>query len=286
MAQNGICVPPPVSHHCAGAPRWHACSNWLQLCRPDSRPWHEELRVWTSNSAIEQHRPSAALGSVQYNTAHGRRCGYPPRQWRGVTLPVGAACRRWSAPRPLWAPRPVRPRGRASTDRAEPAAAPWQGTARGVPPTRPTRRPCRHRRRRPRTDAASDASGGGGRARRRRCRDRAVLLKWGRTLMAILGVVDPAFFCGTLLMSHQMMVFPAIYCAEVSGGHWREPFIVLLTKTGSATAASASLTAPCAVVTNRGWDTNAILGNVDPHSVTESACAGSHTQIFPTNLCG
>ena len=40
-----------------------------------------------------------------------------------------------------------------------------------------------------------------------------------------------------------------------------------------------------AVVTNRGWDTNAIMGHVDPHSVTESACAGSHTQIFPTNLC-
>jgi len=41
-----------------------------------------------------------------------------------------------------------------------------------------------------------------------------------------------------------------------------------------------------AVMTNRGWDTNAILGHVDPHSVTESACAGSHTQMFPTNLCG
>jgi len=41
-----------------------------------------------------------------------------------------------------------------------------------------------------------------------------------------------------------------------------------------------------AVVTNRGWDTNAILGHVDPPSVTESACAGSHTQVFPTNLCG
>jgi len=43
---------------------------------------------------------------------------------------------------------------------------------------------------------------------------------------------------------------------------------------------------PCAVVSNRGWDSNAILGHVDPHSVTESACAGSHTQISPTNLCG
>jgi len=42
----------------------------------------------------------------------------------------------------------------------------------------------------------------------------------------------------------------------------------------------------CAVVTNRGWDTNAILGHVDPHLVTESACAGSHTQVIPTNLCG
>jgi len=41
-----------------------------------------------------------------------------------------------------------------------------------------------------------------------------------------------------------------------------------------------------AVVTNRGWDTNDILGHVDPHSLTESACAGSHTQGFPTNLCG
>ena len=41
-----------------------------------------------------------------------------------------------------------------------------------------------------------------------------------------------------------------------------------------------------AVVTNRGWYTNAILGHVDPHSVTESACAGSHTQTFSTNLCG
>ena len=37
----------------------------------------------------------------------------------------------------------------------------------------------------------------------------------------------PHFFCGTLLMSHQMMVFPAIFCAEVSGGRWREPFIPL-----------------------------------------------------------
>jgi len=55
----------------------------------------------------------------------------------------------------------------------------------------------------------------------------AVLLKWGRTTMAVLGVVDPSFFCGTLLMSHQMMVFPAIFCAEVSGGRWREPFIQL-----------------------------------------------------------
>jgi len=42
----------------------------------------------------------------------------------------------------------------------------------------------------------------------------------------------------------------------------------------------------CAVVINRGWDTNAIMGHVDPHSVTESACAGSHTQTFSTNLCG
>jgi len=41
-----------------------------------------------------------------------------------------------------------------------------------------------------------------------------------------------------------------------------------------------------AMVTNRGWDTNAVLGHVDPHSVTESACAGSHTQTFSTNLCG
>jgi len=41
-----------------------------------------------------------------------------------------------------------------------------------------------------------------------------------------------------------------------------------------------------AVMTNRGWDTNAILGHVDPRSVTESACAGSYTQIFSTNLCG
>jgi len=38
------------------------------------------------------------------------------------------------------------------------------------------------------------------------------------------------------------------------------------------------------VVTNREWDTNAMLGHVDPHSVTESVCAGSHRQIFPTNL--
>jgi len=45
-------------------------------------------------------------------------------------------------------------------------------------------------------------------------------------------------------------------------------------------------TSGSAVVTNRGWDTNAILGHVDPHSVTESACAGSHTQVFPTSLCG
>jgi len=45
--------------------------------------------------------------------------------------------------------------------------------------------------------------------------------------MAVLGVVDPAFFCGTLLMSHQMMVFPATFCAEVSGGRWRESFTPL-----------------------------------------------------------
>jgi len=55
----------------------------------------------------------------------------------------------------------------------------------------------------------------------------AVLLKWSRTTMAVLGVVDSAFFCGTLLMSHQMMVFPATFCAEVSGGRWREPFTPL-----------------------------------------------------------
>jgi len=55
----------------------------------------------------------------------------------------------------------------------------------------------------------------------------AVLLNWGRTTMAVLGVVDPAMFCGTLLMSHQVMVFPAIFCAEVSGCRWREPFIPL-----------------------------------------------------------
>jgi len=45
--------------------------------------------------------------------------------------------------------------------------------------------------------------------------------------MAVLGVVDPAFFCGTHLMSHQMMVFPALFCAEVSGSRWRESFIPL-----------------------------------------------------------
>jgi len=33
-----------------------------------------------------------------------------------------------------------------------------------------------------------------------------------------------------------------------------------------------SLCEASAKVTNRGWDTNAILGHVDPHSVTESAC--------------
>jgi len=55
----------------------------------------------------------------------------------------------------------------------------------------------------------------------------AVLLKWGRTTMAVLGVVDPACICGNPLMSHQMMVFSAIFCAEVSGGRWRESFIPL-----------------------------------------------------------
>jgi len=45
--------------------------------------------------------------------------------------------------------------------------------------------------------------------------------------MAVLGVVDPASFCGTHLMSHQMMVFPALFCAEVSGSRWRESFIPL-----------------------------------------------------------
>jgi len=45
--------------------------------------------------------------------------------------------------------------------------------------------------------------------------------------MAVLGVVDPAFFCGTLLMSHQMMVSPALFCAEIEGGRWRVPFIPL-----------------------------------------------------------
>jgi len=29
--------------------------------------------------------------------------------------------------------------------------------------------------------------------------------------MAVLGVADPEMFCETLLMSHQMIVFPAIF---------------------------------------------------------------------------
>jgi len=61
-------------------------------------------------------------------------------------------------------------------------------------------------------------------------------LKGGAALCSFSGVEPqwlfwvlwtPHFFCGTLLMSHQIMVFPAIYCAEVSGGHWREPFVPL-----------------------------------------------------------
>ena len=39
-----------------------------------------------------------------------------------------------------------------------------------------------------------------------------------------------------------------------------------------------------AVVTNRGWDTTAILAHVDPHSVTKLACAEPHTQMFPTTF--
>jgi len=38
--------------------------------------------------------------------------------------------------------------------------------------------------------------------------------------MAIMGVVDSAYFCETFLMSHQMMIFPKIFYAEVSGGRW------------------------------------------------------------------
>jgi len=38
--------------------------------------------------------------------------------------------------------------------------------------------------------------------------------------MAIVGVVDSAYFFETFLMSHQMMIFPAIICAEVLGGRW------------------------------------------------------------------
>jgi len=34
----------------------------------------------------------------------------------------------------------------------------------------------------------------------------------------------PLFSRGTPLMSHQMMVFSAVLCAEVSGARWREPF--------------------------------------------------------------
>jgi len=45
--------------------------------------------------------------------------------------------------------------------------------------------------------------------------------------MAVFGVVDPAFSWGTPLMIHQMMGFPAIFCAEVSGGRWRESFTPL-----------------------------------------------------------
>ena len=56
----------------------------------------------------------------------------------------------------------------------------------------------------------------------------AVLLEGGtRTTMAVFGVVDPAFSWGTPLMIHQMMGFPAIFCAEVSGGRWRESFTPL-----------------------------------------------------------
>jgi len=40
------------------------------------------------------------------------------------------------------------------------------------------------------------------------------------------------------------------------------------------------------VCSNRRWDTIAIKGHVDPHLVTESACAVSHTQTFSTNPYG
>ena len=48
-------------------------------------PGMKSCECGTSNSAIEQHRPSVALGSVQYNTAHGRRCGHPPVARRHAT---------------------------------------------------------------------------------------------------------------------------------------------------------------------------------------------------------
>jgi len=48
--------------------------------------------------------------------------------------------------------------------------------------------------------------------------------------------------------------------------------------------------ATAAVVTNRGWNTNAIAGRVDPHWVVNSACAGSYPphgpRVVPPNQWG
>jgi len=56
------------------------------------------------------------------------------------------------------------------------------------------------------------------------CGHCAVLFKLGSATKAVFGVVDAAMSCGTSLVSHQMIVLPAIFCAGFSGARWREPF--------------------------------------------------------------
>jgi len=156
------------------------------------------------------HPPWASSGA-----SSARRCGpVPPRR------PTRVRSCRWPTDR-----RRQRARGRGAGGAAGAGPAHTRGAARvgETTPRVPCAGGCVHVR--ARLAACDRRCSASRRFRRGGCS--AVLLKWSRTTMAVLGVVDSAFFCGTLLMSHQMMIFPATFCAEVSGGRWREPFTPL-----------------------------------------------------------